>query len=184
MSDIKTQLKNVATDAIQRKGFTELSFRTLASDVGIKSASVHYYFPRKQDLANALIEKYAEDFELLLDNIDSDKVKLRDKLDGFVAIFERVLKDEKFCLCGMLAAEVETLDEEGRLLLSRYFQLSEGWLSSVLKTGKDELATNITPKKLARIILSGLEGAILLDRVDRSKTRLLAQRDLIRSFIK
>ena len=58
MSDKKTQLESAATNSIQRTGLKDLSFRRLADEVGIKSASVHYYFPGKADLANSLIEKY------------------------------------------------------------------------------------------------------------------------------
>jgi len=183
MSDKKAQLERAAIDSVQRNGLKDLSFRTLASEVGIKSASVHYHFPGKADLANSLIEKYSDEFGLLLKTIDSDQHGLKSKLDNFIDIFENVLKDGKLCLCGIMAAEVERLDAQSRELLERYFELSEVWLAIVLEAERDKLATDLTSKKLAKIILSGLEGAILLDRVDGGFTRLEAQRDLIHSFL-
>ncbi len=183
MSDKKAQLEKVAIDSVQRNGLKDLSFRTLASEVGIKSASVHYYFPGKTDLANSLIEKYGEDFKVLLNKIDSEQHSLKGKLDHFIDIFETVLKDGKLCLCGIMAAEVERLDAQSRKLLERYFELSEVWLATMLEAERDKLAVNLTSKKLSKIILSGLEGAILLDRVDGGFTRLEAQRELIHSFL-
>ena len=43
--------KKKAVTTVQKAGLSHLSFRTLASDAGIKSSSVHYYFPEKTDLA-------------------------------------------------------------------------------------------------------------------------------------
>ncbi len=184
MSDKKTQLQRAATNSIQRSGLKDLSFRRLADEVGIKSASVHYYFPGKADLANSLIEKYGTDFDRLLTAINADHSSLIAKLDGLVDIFESVLKDGKFCLFGMMAAEIDSLDEQGRILLKRYFEISEEWLTDILTQDKASLASKLEPIKLAKIIMSGLEGAILLDRVDTGSERLQAQRDLIHSFLK
>ncbi len=184
MSDKKTQLESVATDSIQRTGLKDLSFRRLADEVGIKSASVHYYFPGKADLANSLIEKYGTDFERLLTTINSNHSDLTSKLNDLVDIFESVLKDGKFCLLGMMASEIESLDEQGRILLSRCFEISEAWLADILTQDKASLASTLEPKTLAKIIMSGLEGSILLDRVDGGSERLQAQRDLIHSLLK
>jgi len=183
MSDKKIQLENAAADSVQRSGLKSLSFRTLADQVGIKSASVHYYFPGKTDLANSLIQKYGDEFELHLADINSRYDTLKDKLDGLVAMFESVLKEGKICLCGMIAAEVEALDNQSRQLLGGYFEVGETWLADILEAGRGELITNLSSEQLAKIIMSGLEGAILLDRVDGGVTRLEAQRDLIHSFL-
>jgi TetR/AcrR family transcriptional repressor of nem operon len=55
---------------VQARGYNALSFREIAKDVGIKSASIHYYFPTKGDLGVALAKRYTDDavgyFESLL----------------------------------------------------------------------------------------------------------------------
>ena len=45
---------------MQAGGFGGFSFREIAADVGIKSSSVHYHCPTKQDLAAAIIRRWAE----------------------------------------------------------------------------------------------------------------------------
>ena len=52
-------LLNAAERRVRRSGYNAVSFRDLADDVGIKSASVHYHFPQKADLGVALVERYA-----------------------------------------------------------------------------------------------------------------------------
>ncbi len=183
MSDKRTELENAATDIVQRAGLHHLSFRTLAERVGVKSSSVHYYFPEKADLAATLIRKYTEEFAGQLEDIAVNKPGLRNKLTAFIAIFERVNKANQFCLCGMMAAEVATLNDDNRRLLSQYFQSAEHWLQATLEAHPKELASSLKPRLLARAIMSGLEGALLIDRVDGTKLRLRAQRELIQSIL-
>lgn len=183
MSEKRSKLEKVATDAVQRAGLHNISFRTLAEEVGVKSSSVHYYFPEKSHLASALIERYTEAFSEKLGAIDKRTLEPRKKLDAFIKIFEDVVKAEKLCLCGMMAAEVSTLDEHNRELLSTYFKQAEDWLSAVFEDHTEQLTSDIKPRQLARVVMSGLEGAILIDRVDNGRDRLRAQRELIRSLI-
>ncbi|MDF2795086.1 MAG: transcriptional regulator, TetR family [Pseudomonas orientalis] len=50
-----------ARKMVQTRGYNGLSFRELAKEVGIKSASIHYHFPTKGDLGAALAKRYTED---------------------------------------------------------------------------------------------------------------------------
>ena len=43
-------LLKVAEDKVRKGGYNNFSFREIANEVGIKSASVHYHFKTKADL--------------------------------------------------------------------------------------------------------------------------------------
>jgi TetR/AcrR family transcriptional regulator, transcriptional repressor for nem operon len=55
MANKRTELQTLAQAIVQRSGLRELSFRQLAEQTGVKSSSVHYYFPEKHDLTAVLI---------------------------------------------------------------------------------------------------------------------------------
>ncbi len=57
ISDVKTAIMDAAERRMQLGGFGGFSFREIAADVGIKSSSVHYHFPTKEDLAAAVIRR-------------------------------------------------------------------------------------------------------------------------------
>lgn len=183
MTDKRTQLEEVATDAVQRSGLQNLSFRTLADKVGVKSSSVHYYFPEKADLAASLIEGYTKSFVEKLNDIDKRKLSFVDTIDAFVKMFEDTIKADKFCLCGMMAAEVTSLNEANRNLLSDYFNQLENWLKGHFDNHKLDTNNTFDSNTLAQLVLSGLEGAILLDRVEGGHKRLSAQHQLIKLLI-
>ena len=181
----REQLEQAALCSVQQTGLKGLSFRTLAAEVGVKSSSVHYYFPEKADLAFSLIQRYSEGFSALLKAIDGQpSASLEQKLDRFIALFSQTATDDKMCLCGMMAAEVDQLDEKSRELLNHYFMTSEHWLRELLSASKEELSSELPPETLAKILMSGLEGALLLDRAQGSTDRLEAQRALAHSWLK
>jgi AcrR family transcriptional regulator len=53
-TDMREAVMTAAKATVQSHGYNALSFRELAKEVGIKSASVHYHFPTKGDLGAAL----------------------------------------------------------------------------------------------------------------------------------
>jgi len=184
MTDRRDHLQDIAQQHVQRGGLKTLSFRTLADEAGIKSSSVHYHFPEKADLCEALIERYSANLMDQLEEISArTKWNLRKKLNAFVGIFESVAKGDAVCLCGMLAAEYDNLSDQNRQQLHTFFRDMEKWLSAVFNHHKDELATTLPTQQLAKSIVSGLEGALLVDRVAGNNQAVTAQKNTILSFL-
>lgn len=182
-SSKRSELELLARAKVQRSGLRDLSFRSLAEEVGVKSSSVHYYFPEKNDLTATLIGNYSQDFLSRLTKLSTDNDSLITKLMAFIDLFAEAATDDKVCLCGMLAAELSALDERCQALLEGFFKTVESWLASVLNDHKGDVASSLPPAKLAAAILSGLEGALLLDRAHCAGAHLQAQRQLILSLV-
>ena len=53
----------------QAHGYAGLNFRDLAQQVGIKAASIYYYFPSKAELATAVAKRYWEDDAAYLESL-------------------------------------------------------------------------------------------------------------------
>jgi TetR/AcrR family transcriptional regulator, transcriptional repressor for nem operon len=67
--DTKTPIMDAAQELIQRVGANAMSYQQISDTVGIRKASIHYYFPAKEDLIQALLERYSKFFLQLVDNI-------------------------------------------------------------------------------------------------------------------
>ena len=66
MSDVAAAIMDAAERRMRKGGFNGFSFREIAADVGVKSSSVHYHFPTKENLAAAVIQRYtAETADLI-----------------------------------------------------------------------------------------------------------------------
>ena len=62
MATRATEILDAAEGFARQTGYNGFSFRDIAAEIGIKSASVHYHFPTKGDLGAALARRYAERF--------------------------------------------------------------------------------------------------------------------------
>ena len=76
--DTKDRIMTAARLTVQDRGYGGLSFRELAKDVGIKSASIHHYFPTKGELGSALAARYTSDFLHYLDGLLADGARSED----------------------------------------------------------------------------------------------------------
>ncbi len=70
------------------------------------------------------------------------------------------------CMCGILAAEYETLPEPMRTAVIQFFDENQKWLADLLKQGQTDNTLSFTGSAddVAQSILSTLEGAMLVAR--------------------
>jgi TetR/AcrR family transcriptional repressor of nem operon len=165
---------NVAQEFVQTRGFNAFSFRDVSERVGIKTASIHYYFPTKAELCRALIARQREQVGAALAEIDLEEADPKRKLTRYVSVFRKTLEvGNRMCLCGMLAADFATLDPPIVEDLRRSFEDHEAWLTQVLEAGMRSGALKFSgnPRDEARLLVSSLEGAMLIARAFEDATR-------------
>jgi TetR/AcrR family transcriptional regulator, transcriptional repressor for nem operon len=87
---------------MQAGGLGGFSFREIAADVGIKSSSVHYHFPTKEDLAAAIVRRWAENTSEM---IDQEFEKDPDSVRAWTKTFrEMAFSELHMCPCTVLGA--------------------------------------------------------------------------------
>ncbi len=160
MKSTKARILDVAESAARRGGYHSFSFRDIADEIGIKSASIHYHFPTKGDLARALAERYRKEFFKALPaprSVDR-KTSLNELVNALRASSQQ---DGMMCLCGMMAAEVDALPPEAAKEARAFFKQGIDWLEQVLSDAEPN-----ADKRLAKAlaILAGLEGALITRR--------------------
>ncbi len=166
--DTQAVLLDAAQELVQVRGYNAFSFRDLAERVGIKSASIHYYFPSKGDLCRALLVRYRQRFNAALADIDRRGRGPRRKLKSYTQLFHDTLEmGNRMCLCGMLAADLETLPPQVLDELRGFFTDNQEWLAKVLTEGQETGKARFDgdAEAEARLIVSGLEGAMLVARL-------------------
>lgn len=181
-----TRILDVAERLVQSRGFNGFSYADVAAELGVTKASLHYHFPGKGELGEALIKRYTTRFAEALRAIDTDSPDVRAKLAAYAAVYADVLKEQRMCLCGMLAADYETLPPAMRTAVVRFFDDNETWLERVLEQGTKEGALHYEgrARDQAQLIISTLEGAMLVarpygdpERFQAAAHRLLATLD-------
>jgi TetR/AcrR family transcriptional repressor of nem operon len=155
-----SRVLDTAERLVQVRGFNGFSYADIAADLQISKAALHYHFATKADLGEALITRYSDRFFAALAEADARGAAAPAKL------YADVLSEQKMCLCGMLAAEYPTLPLPMQAAVIGFFDHNEGWLEAVLEQGRAEgsLAFSGPARDTAQMIVSGLEGAMLVSR--------------------
>jgi len=63
------------------------------------------------------------------------EIEAAEKLRAYARLCADVFRDDRMCLCGMLAADYTTLPESMRERVVRFFDDNEVWLTHVLEGG-------------------------------------------------
>jgi TetR/AcrR family transcriptional repressor of nem operon len=161
-------------DAAERRirlgGFGGFSFREIATDVDIKSSSVHYHFPTKEDLTAAVIRRWAEHTSELIDKeLEKDPNPVRAWTKAFRGTaYSKV----HMCPCTVLAAASQDLPEQVAKEVKGFFKMCQ----------KKMVAEGLSPTDAAKV-LSTITGALVVASAlgdtaeyDRATRDLLRQR--------
>lgn len=179
----RSRILDAAEQLVQVRGFNGFSYADVAAELAVTKASLHYHFPSKAGLGEALIARYAERFAGALAAIDARDDAAPTKLDAYASLYGNVLREGRMCLCGMLAAEYETLPTPIRDAVVAFLDENEAWLERVLEQGRADRSLRFSGSATdtARSIVSGLEGTMLvarsygeIERFETGATRLLA----------
>jgi TetR/AcrR family transcriptional repressor of nem operon len=165
-TDTAGQILDVAEHLVQVRGFNAFSYADVGAELGLTNAALHYHFSTKAHLGEALISRYTSRFLKALNEIDASMVDPSGKLIAYIDLYDEVLSRKRMCLCGMLAAEYETLSANMQATVADFFKKNEKWLADVLRLGRDDGTFSFvgSPLDEARSIVSALEGAMLIAR--------------------
>jgi TetR/AcrR family transcriptional repressor of nem operon len=165
-NDTATRILDIGERLVQVRGFNGFSYADVAAELDMTKAALHYHFPGKAELGRALIERYTERFVAALADIDERIADAPAKLDAYAGLYADVLRGQRMCLCGMLAAEYQTLPEAMRDAVIAFIDANEAWVEKVLADGRRDgtIALAGRASDAARLIVGGLEGAMLVAR--------------------
>ncbi len=175
---------DVAERLVQTRGFNAFSYADVAGELGITKPALHYHFAGKAELGQALLARYASRFSDALDAIDAREADAASSLNSYIELYAQVLAQDRMCLCGMLAADYQTLPDPMRRALIGFFDRNETWLASVIDAGRDDgtILVDGVSREVAQMIIGTLEGAMLVartygdpERFASSAGRLLAE---------
>jgi TetR/AcrR family transcriptional regulator, transcriptional repressor for nem operon len=149
MNVLAVAIMDAAERRMRNGGFSGFSFREIAADIGIKSSSVHYHFPTKENLAAAVIRRYTDHVAEIIDQqfaSDPDPVRV------WIEVFRgTLLSVDRMCPATVLGAAAIDLPEEVAVEVKRYFRMAT-----------DKLVDEGLSESKAAQFLSTLIGALVV----------------------
>lgn len=170
----REQLLHEAQHLIRLRGSNGFSYRDLADIVGVKTSSIHYYFPTKDDLVMEAISEYAsrsaERRALIDPALPADQ-----KLRRYIGSLEcKVRENSLLCLGGALAADFDSVPKSVQGVIARFFADNERWIADVLRQGQAEGTLQVPgdPDVMGRILFAVMQGSTLTCRLFDDYSRM------------
>ena len=158
----RDEILDVAEAMIRTAGYNAFSTRDVADAVGIKAASVHYYFPTKTDIGVAVTKRYTDRFIEELGEPGRFHGRPKDAVAHYADAFRRALvRDGKLCLCAVLGAEIGGLPQDIGGHTRIFFEENLAWLVAVMRSSH---MSKVKARRAALLVLAGLEGAMILSK--------------------
>ena len=167
MSGTREKIIELGENLIRTKGYNAFSYQDISSELGIKNAAVHYYYPSKENLGTSIVKTNIQRFEEMVDNMHSRGFDELQQLDTFIKIYIKSHREKKLCLIGSLGPEFNTLSETTKIELKKMTELILIWLTEILKTGKEKkiFLYNEEPQNKATLIFSSLVASLQVSRI-------------------
>ncbi|MDO7084533.1 TetR/AcrR family transcriptional regulator [Pseudocolwellia sp. AS88] len=175
LNDTAHKILDIAEFFTQTKGFNAFSYKDIQTEMGIKTSSIHYYFPTKKHLALAMTERYVNNFQIALLNIRDQYPSGVDQIQNMTEVYIDVVKQNKFCMCGMLASELTSICDASVAKLIFFFEVVQNWVEEAITLGQEQslIKKDISAKATATGFVSVIEGAMLIARAKGEPEHLI-----------
>jgi TetR/AcrR family transcriptional repressor of nem operon len=167
MSITREKIIELGENLIRTKGYNAFSYQDISSELGIKNAAIHYYFPSKENLATSIVKTNIQLFEEMTGNMQSRGFDEWQQLETFIKIYTKSHREQKRCIVGSLGPDISSLSENTVAELRRMSQIILAWLTAALASGREKglFAFTEEPQIKALLILSSLVASLQLTRL-------------------
>jgi TetR/AcrR family transcriptional repressor of nem operon len=177
---VREQLLEHTLVLIRRRGYNGFSYRDLAELVGVKTSSIHYYFPTKEDLVLEAVRVYSDRMSTMMRGIDPALPPV-EQATLYLKPVRETCGSDLICLCGMLATEALCLPEPVHKLLQAFYVMHEKWLTALLERAEKmrEHAYPVPPAQLAQVIFGAIQSGMIAARLFGDRERINAAADTL-----
>ncbi len=170
--ETRERLVETARRLFHEHGYTATGIAQILDAADARSGSLYYFFPTKEDLLLAVLEKYKEllwpmVIQPVFDRVADPIERIFGILDGY----RRQLLATKYqsgCPIGNLALELTNSIPAARALIAANFS---GWRKAIeqcLTDAAGRLPASVDKEQLALFVLTTMEGAVMLARTYHS----------------
>lgn len=172
--DKKQQIAQLAAEIFYKKGYTNTSINDVLKASKLTKGGFYYYFSSKEELAEAVIDYYYSILEGFFVSIEADKeLSPVEKIKDFITSYSQLHIEFDFqgSPIGVLAQELSNINEKFRKQLLGVFNLLENRFAKFIEEAQkiEELPNYMDSKDIAEVLVSYLEGILLLSKTKKSE---------------
>jgi TetR/AcrR family transcriptional repressor of nem operon len=166
----KDKILDLTSQILQERGYNGFSYSHISKQLGVRNAAIHYHFPTKADLGEAMIQRYQAQFNSWKEHHERKYPDQHQKLfEAYISITRSYIKKQRsICPLAVLESNFTVFPENMQLLTQTLSKDIRAWFSTILANGKDagifKFEGSAETKSL--IISAALQGASMMANVE------------------
>ena len=180
-----------AKELFHENGFQQTSVDEILRRSGVTKSNFYYHFKSKEELGLIILDRFIQLYEsdVLMKTLGNKELTPSERLIEFyrsVRTFHRDLEKPRGCPFGNMAIEMSGSNESFREKLSVFFNAWEKIIEECISEGmrSGDFRGDLPPGVIAQLILSHLEGAIMMVKTHRSIEPLSSGSETILRLLK
>jgi TetR/AcrR family transcriptional repressor of nem operon len=180
-----------AKELFHENGFQQTSVDEILKKSGVTKSNFYYHFKSKEELGLIILDRFIQLYEsdVLMKTLGNKELTPSERLIEFyrsVRTFHRDLEKPRGCPFGNMAIEMSGSNESFREKLSVFFNAWEKIIEECISEGmrSGDFRGDLPPGVIAQLILSHLEGAIMMVKTHRSIEPLSSGSETILRLLK
>ena len=138
MKDTRDKILDVAEEYIQKVGLNAMSYKHISEAVGIRKASIHHHFPKKENLVEELLTRCHTTYGGTYRDIVEGGGTAPEKLRRIAGVFREGLEKRQLCLVGMFGSDLNTLQAGSCRILDETIRSTVGIFAVAFRQGLEE----------------------------------------------
>jgi TetR/AcrR family transcriptional regulator, transcriptional repressor for nem operon len=176
-----------AAPLFNQKGYEGTSLSDLMEATGLQKGGIYRHFSGKEELAAAAFDyAWEKAVKGRLDGVQAMENQV-DRLKKMIANFVEMRAGLVAGGCPLLNTAVES-DDGNLALRARARKALRGWTERLAKIASEgiklgAIEASVEPRKLARLLIGSLEGALLISRLEKSDQPLRDVREYLEEYL-
>jgi TetR/AcrR family transcriptional repressor of nem operon len=168
LSPKATEIVTCARSLLAAGGYNSFSYADISASVNISKPSIHHHFPSKAELVRTVLVLYREEARAGMAMLEQQIPDPVARLQAYTGYWASCIRDgsSSFCICAMLAAELQAIPSPVADEVRRHFSDLSAWLASVLANGTSQgvFFLRASPEAEAMAFMATVHGAMLSAR--------------------
>ena len=181
MASTKETIVLLGDELIRKKGYNAFSYADISKPLKVKNAAIHYHFPTKPDLAEAVVDFHTDSFNRFTEKASTKNEA--DQIKMFLNFYASIQLSGKLCVIGSFASDWNSMEEEVQNKVTEFTNNVLSWITETLREGKEknllsfEAPANIEAMKILTNMCAGTQLARITGSNDFTeiKNSILAQ---------
>jgi TetR/AcrR family transcriptional repressor of nem operon len=165
-STTKEKIVELGRGFIQHSGYHSFNYKQISTQLNIKNAAIHHYYPAKEDLGLAVIQKDKQDFADMNKRVEN--APPMEQVEALIYSYNEYFNDRnKMCIIGTFSSAYNEIPEKIQVGAKDYLDFVMRWLTRTFEAGHESghFRFEGSAEQLADFWVATLTGSLQIGRI-------------------